>query len=84
VIRITTIQTSEEETSLRVEGWLMGADVDVLASEGDRWLRDGRYLSIDTTGVGRIDRQGVQLLARWKATGARMLAVSATVQAAIG
>ena len=65
MLRITVVSQSPQEAVLKVEGWLWGSDVGLLASEGTRWLREAERLVLDLTGVQFIDDAGIALLKRW-------------------
>ena len=65
MVRLTVISQSEEETTLKVEGWVSGADVALLEEEGTRLLQQSERLTLDLKGVRFIDREGISLLRRW-------------------
>ena len=65
MVRLTVISQSEEETTLKVEGWVSGADVALLEEEGTRLLQETERLILDLKGVRFIDREGIALLQRW-------------------
>ena len=64
-MRVTVISQCPEEVVLKVEGWVWGANVDLLDREGTRWLRETECLVLDLTGVQFIDEAGIALLKRW-------------------
>jgi len=43
--------------------------VDVLATEGTRWLAAHRRLVLEISGLQQIDRQGLRLLKQWAGPG---------------
>jgi anti-anti-sigma regulatory factor len=65
VIRITVVAQTEEEVVLKVEGWVSGENVALLAAEGDRHLRQVGRVVLDVVGVQFIDHAGIRLLQRW-------------------
>ena len=69
MIRITELSQSDEEVVLKVEGWLAGADVELLEEEGTRWLQQTDQLVLSLKGLQSIDPDGIQLLQRWAEEG---------------
>ena len=65
MIRLTVTSQTQEETTLKVEGWVSGAAVDVLEKEGARLFRETQRLILDLEGVKFIDWDGLALLRRW-------------------
>lgn len=65
MLRITVISQTKEDVVLKVEGQVSGKDVALLEQEGTRWLRDGRCLVLDLSGVRFINRAGIELLQHW-------------------
>ena len=65
MVRLTVISQTEEEGVLKVEGWVSGADVEILEEEGARLLQETQRLVLDLDGVQFIDREGIALLKRW-------------------
>ncbi len=65
MLRLTVISQTEEETVLKVEGKVSGADVAILEEEGARLLQEAERLILDLEGVKFIDRDGISLLKRW-------------------
>ncbi|MBI4531910.1 MAG: STAS domain-containing protein [Candidatus Latescibacteria bacterium] len=65
VIRLTVIAQNNKEVVLKVEGWVSGDAVDLLAAEGDRQLQQTERLVLDLAGVRFIDDAGIRLLRRW-------------------
>ena len=65
MVRLTVISQTEEEGVLKVEGWVSGADVEILEEEGARLLRQSERLVLDLDEVQFIDRKGIALLRRW-------------------
>ena len=68
MLRITVVPQSEAEVVLKMDGWIAGEGVALLAEEGNRWLQGGRRLVLELEGVGFIDEAGLALLAGWPAT----------------
>ncbi|MBT4499769.1 MAG: STAS domain-containing protein [Gemmatimonadetes bacterium] len=71
MLRITTVTQTPEEIVLRLEGWVTGEGVGVLAEEGHRRLRKARRLVLDLNGVKSIDAAGLALLQGW--SGSRLV-----------
>ena len=69
MIRITELSQRDEEVVLKVEGWLAGADVELLEEEGTRWLQQTDQLVLSLKGLQSIDPDGIQLLQRWAEEG---------------
>ena len=65
MLRISTVERTEGEVVLKVEGWMSGEGIKVLEREGSHWLREGNRLILDLTGVQFIDEEGITLLRRW-------------------
>ena len=65
MLRITLTSQNETETVLKVEGWLSGGDVDLLAAEGTRRLQESNQLVLELSGLRSIDRGGVAQLKQW-------------------
>ena len=65
MIRLTVISQTNEEVVLKVEGWVSGAEVEILEEEGTRLLQEAQRLVLELKGVRVIDREGIALLQRW-------------------
>ena len=65
MIRLTVISQTNEEVVLKVEGWVSGAEVEILEEEGTRLLQETQRLVLELKGVRVIDREGIALLQRW-------------------
>jgi len=65
MVRLTVISQTSEEARLKIEGWVSGADVDVLEEEGTRLLGEAQRLILDLSGVRLVDREVLSLLERW-------------------
>ena len=65
MLRLTVLSQNPEEVVLKVEGWISEENVDVLAEEGERWLREDVCLVLDLSGVRFIEDAGIELLRRW-------------------
>ena len=65
MMRIAVVAQSEARVVLKVDGWIAGEGVAVLATEGGRWLRGGRRLVLTLEGVDFIDEAGIALLEGW-------------------
>ena len=65
MLRLTPVSQTCEEVVLKVEGWVVGADVVLLEEEVDRRLSETRRLVLDLQEVRFIDRTGIDLLRRW-------------------
>ena len=62
MLRIHHDRVTSREVSLVVEGDLLGPWVEELRKTCDPFLRNGRKLSLDLSGVLFADREGVALL----------------------
>jgi ABC-type transporter Mla MlaB component len=67
MLRITVVSQSQTQVELKLDGWIAGEGVAVLATEGSRWLQTGMRLALDLEGVDFIDEAGMSLLAGWPA-----------------
>ena len=65
MLRLTVKSQTPEEAVLQVDGWVSGAEMDVLEQEGTRLLQESQRLVLDLKGVKSIDRAGIELLKRW-------------------
>lgn len=65
MLRLTVISQTREEAVLKVEGWVSGTDLSLLAEEGTRLLEEAECLVLELKGVRLIDREGIALLKRW-------------------
>ena len=65
MVRLTVISQTKEDTVLKVEGWVSGADVELLEGEIMRLLGESDRLVLDLRGVRFIDQGGIALLKRW-------------------
>jgi anti-anti-sigma regulatory factor len=65
MLRLTVISQTEEESILKVEGSVSGADVALLEEEGSRLLGASERLVLELKGVNFIDREGISLLKLW-------------------
>jgi anti-anti-sigma regulatory factor len=65
MLRITLISQDTTDVVLKVEGWIAGDDVDLLACEGNRCLEQSRRLVLALSGVRLIDGAGLALLKQW-------------------
>ena len=69
MLRITLVSQTAEETVLKVEGQVAGADVILLEQEGMQYCEEGKRLMLDFAGVQFIDEAGIGLLRRWSGQG---------------
>ena len=67
MLRIDLITQSGSQAELRVEGWIAGEGVALLAVEVSRHLQEKEKLVLDLKGVDFIDEAGIALLAGWPA-----------------
>jgi anti-anti-sigma regulatory factor len=65
MLRLTVISQTQEESILKVEGSISGADVALLEEEGTRLMGASERLILELKGVKFIDRRGISLLKRW-------------------
>ena len=77
MLRITRVTESQAEVVLRIEGWVSGSEVAVLAAEGRDGLARARRLVLDLRGVRFIDADGLELLQSWK--GPRLVLRNASI-----
>lgn len=63
MLRISTTESPDQSTTLRVEGQLTGAWIAELREACDRILARGQRLTLDLGDVSLIDRAGCELLA---------------------
>jgi hypothetical protein len=69
MLRLTVREQDEAHLVLAVDGWIAGAEVGLLETEGERWLARGRQLTLDLRGTRSIDEAGLVLLRRWTQAG---------------
>jgi ABC-type transporter Mla MlaB component len=62
VLRISTINESEQGVRLALEGWLVGAWVDELRKESEQQLSQAKALRLDLAKVLFADPRGLALL----------------------
>ena len=62
MLRISTINESEQGVRLALEGWLVGPWVDELRKESEQQLSDAKALRLDLEKVLFVDPRGVALL----------------------
>jgi len=62
MLRISTIDESEERVRLVLEGWLVGPWVDELRKESEQQLSEAKALQVDLAKVLFVDPRGVALL----------------------
>jgi len=62
MLRISTINESEQLTRLVLEGWLVGPWVDELRKESEQQLSQTKVLRFDLAKVLFVDPRGVALL----------------------
>jgi ABC-type transporter Mla MlaB component len=62
VLRISTINESQQQVRLALEGWLIGPWVDELRKESEQQLSQARGLRLDLGKVWFVDPRGVALL----------------------
>ena len=67
MLRITRLARTNGEEVLKVEGWLTGENVALLAQSGERSLARGGRLVLELGGVQSIDEGGIGLLQGWPA-----------------
>ena len=65
MVRLTVVSQAPAEEVVKVEGWLAGRDVALLAEVGGRVRQRGARLVLDLAGVRSIDEKGLALLASW-------------------
>ena len=65
MVRLTVVSQTVEEAVVTLDGWLEGADVELVEREGTGYLRDSRSLVLDLSGVRSIDQCGIALLLAW-------------------
>ena len=65
MLRLTVCGQTPEEALLQVDGWVMDAEVALLAQEGTRLLAESQRLVLDLKGVRFIEADGVALLVQW-------------------
>ncbi|MEW6754060.1 MAG: STAS domain-containing protein [Candidatus Latescibacterota bacterium] len=65
MLRLTLISQTQEEATLRVEGWITAEAADVLRGEAGDWLRRKDRLVLDLDGVHHIEEAGFALLQSW-------------------
>ena len=65
MVRLTSVSQTPEEEVVKVEGWLNGEDVILLAQMGEKVRQRGARLVLDLAGVRSIDEEGLALLASW-------------------
>jgi anti-anti-sigma regulatory factor len=65
MLRLTVLSQTPEEAVLKIEGWVTGEEVCLLAQEGARLLAASRRLVLELTGVVSIDAAGIVLLEQW-------------------
>tara|TARA_B100000809_G_C15092854_1_gene513864 strand:- start:1213 stop:1506 length:294 start_codon:yes stop_codon:yes gene_type:complete len=67
MLRITPLLQTEEETVIRIEGQVTGADVVLVDQEIQARFEQTRRLILDLQGLKHIDREGLHMLKRWSA-----------------
>lgn len=65
MLRITLMDRTAKAAVLKIEGWVSGQDVQLLAEEGTRLLGESHRLVLDLSGVQSIDRMGIAQLRQW-------------------
>lgn len=65
MLRITRLSQSLGQEVLKVEGWLTGKNVALLAETGQHSRQRGARLVLDLRGLQAIDEEGIVLLKRW-------------------
>ena len=65
MLRLTVKSQTPEEVVLQVDGWVSGAEIDVLEEEGTRLLQESDRLVLELKGLRFIDEAGMELLKRW-------------------
>ena len=65
MIRITVETQTPQEVLLKVEGNISAHTIDVLSTEGERWLQVKERLVLELSGVRFIDATGMGLLRSW-------------------
>lgn len=80
LLRITALREGQQ-TALKLEGWVAGDDVDLLAREVLRWGGAGPALSVDLDGVQTIDKSGLDLLQAWAGAGLELRGGSLFIRA---
>jgi hypothetical protein len=69
MLRLTVTAMTAGSVEFKVEGWVAGAGVGILAREGARHLRPGNTLVLNLQGVRFADVEGARLLREWVAAG---------------
>jgi anti-anti-sigma regulatory factor len=65
MLRLTLIRQTNQESVIKVEGWLSGSDVHLLEVEGHRCFKQESVLVLDLMGVCHVDSAGLDLLQGW-------------------
>jgi anti-anti-sigma factor len=65
MFRLVVVSSDSEEVVVKLDGWLAGANVDLLQREVVGYLQESSTLVLDLEGVRSIDRSGLRLLQRW-------------------
>ena len=65
MLRITRLSQGTGEEVLKLEGWIVGEGVSLLAQAGAPVLQRGDRLVLELTGVRFLDEEGLCLLQRW-------------------
>ena len=65
MLRLTLVSDSAVEVVLKVDGWLVGADVTLLEQAGESHRREGKRLVLELHGLKFIDSAGLSLLQQW-------------------
>jgi anti-anti-sigma regulatory factor len=80
VLRITSMNGSEQGRTLRIEGRIAGAEVEELSRAASLALALSPGLVLDMTGVTFIDRIGLELLHGLNARGAELRGCSPFIE----
>ncbi len=65
MIRITVVSQTSEEVTLKIEGWVTYADVELMKEEITRWFREVHRVVLNLTHVRFIDEAGIEMLCGW-------------------
>lgn len=80
MLRLTLIEQTPAEARIRLEGWLEGDGVEVLAAEIDRCLEGSQSLVLDVEGVRQIDLTDSQLLSKLRHPAVQLVGASPFIQ----
>lgn len=72
MLRIAPVSIAPGKVLLKLEGWLGGDHVDVLAEEGRRLRTEGRTVTVDLDELRGVDSRGMALLGCWARKGVEL------------